>query len=124
MNKEDIIMTLKNFKEGAEDREVYRFTEEDVEFFNEAIRWLERTAQEVPVQEQYKEFEDYHSSYPNEISITVGLSLLKKIGIEEANKKDNEAITVKVNVDSSLYNKKEVTKSLKYAFYKILKSYE
>lgn len=78
----------------------------------------------LEVQEQYNEFEKYHKSYPNEISLTVGLSPTKKIGIEKLNKDDCEAVSIKITIDSPLYNKDEVKKSIMYAFYKILKAYE
>lgn len=124
MERGKVIETLKAIRDLSAEFEMYETGEEDVKALDYAIKELEGTAPEVPVQEQYKEFEEYHSSYPDEISITVGLSPIREMGIEGLNKKNHEAVTIKVKIDSSLYNKNEVKKSLKYAFHKILKFYE
>lgn len=53
MNKEKTLMQLKDLLYNFENFESVETTEDDVQALKHAIDELERTAQEVPVQEQY-----------------------------------------------------------------------
>lgn len=53
MNKEKALIQLKDLLYNFENFESVETTEDDVQALKYAIKELERTAQEVPVQEQY-----------------------------------------------------------------------
>ena len=53
MNREKAIEIARELKKCSEEYESITVLEHDTEFFDYVIKELERTAQEVPVQEQY-----------------------------------------------------------------------
>lgn len=53
MNWEEALERARELKEHSEKFESVSFLESDTEFFDYVIKELERTAQEVQVQEQY-----------------------------------------------------------------------
>ena len=53
MNREKALEIARELKKCSEEYESITVLEHDTEFFDYVIRELERTAQEVPVQEQY-----------------------------------------------------------------------
>ena len=53
MNREKALEIARELKECSEEYESITVLEHDTEFFDYVIKELERTAQEVPVQEQY-----------------------------------------------------------------------
>lgn len=53
MNREEALERAIELKEHSAKFESVSFLESDTEFFDYVIKELERTAQEVPVQEQY-----------------------------------------------------------------------
>ena len=56
MNREKALERAKELKEHSVKFESVSFLESDTEFFDYVIKELERTAQEVPVQEQCVDF--------------------------------------------------------------------
>ena len=54
MNREKALEIAREWKECSEKYDSLTFLEHDTEFFDYVIKELERTAQEVPVQEQLK----------------------------------------------------------------------
>ena len=118
MKREEVINQL---KELIEDRKSFMIGEcddcydKDVQSLEYAIRELERTAQEVPVQEQLC------NVYPTCIEI--------KIPIESFNKSDNtiyhssNAVMLKVVIDSNLYSSKDVIKGIKEAYQRVLECF-
>lgn len=53
MNREKALEIARELKKCSEEYESITVLEHDTEFFDYVIKELERTAQEVPVQEQY-----------------------------------------------------------------------
>ena len=53
MNRDEALEIARELKECSEEYESITVLEHDTEFFDYVIKELERTAQEVPVQEQY-----------------------------------------------------------------------
>ena len=118
MNKEQALIRLRSLKV-----DFFKYgPQKDVAALEYAINELEKTAQEVPVQEQSNGLKKYHDQYPTEITFITGLSPFRKLGIE-GHKKCDEAIKVNIIIDSPLYNKSEVLKSLNEAFNRILINY-
>lgn len=89
---------------------------------HEIAKTLHAHGEVLKEQEQY-EFESFHKSYPTEITIIAPISPYKEIGIEPLNKDCNEAVRINLQIDSPLYRKEEVLKSIKYAINKILANY-
>lgn len=147
----EMLKTMRDFhiEQECDDLEDEKFKLSCVGALEIAIRELERPAPEVPVQEQpikialgghetdktlhahgevlkeqeQYEFESFHKSYPTEITIIAPISPYKEIGIEPLNKDCNEAVRINLQIDSPLYRKEEVLKSIKYAINKILANY-
>lgn len=53
MNKREILERAIELKECSEEFESVTFLDSDTEFFANVVEIIQRTAQEVPVQEQY-----------------------------------------------------------------------
>lgn len=74
MDKEKTLMQLKDLLYNFENFESVETTEDDVQALKYAIKELERTAQEVPVQDQYVG-KCNHCGYINEFSLPIGIHL-------------------------------------------------
>lgn len=60
MNRDEALEIARELKECSQKYDSLTFLEHDTEFFDYVIKELERTAQEVPVQEQSIVFSNYN----------------------------------------------------------------
>ena len=70
MNREQALQRAIELKEHSQEFEAVSFIDDDTEFFEYVIKELERTAQEVPVQEQSIKFDSLPKINAERIIIT------------------------------------------------------
>jgi len=70
MNREQALQRAIELKEHSQEFESVSFIDDDTEFFEYVIKELERTAQEVPVQEQSIKFDSLPKINAERIIIT------------------------------------------------------
>ena len=85
MNREKALEIARELKECSEKYDSLTFLEHDTEFFDYVIKELERTAQEVPVQEQY-------------VTLKIDSKEIAKVVINEINKLSKQSNTTILSV--------------------------
>lgn len=113
VEKEDAIKILKEIRNLSSEFETYETREIDLEALEYAIKELERTAQEVPVQEQL----DY--IYPTNIEIKLPIKSHNYFNKSEVIVSDL-GIILNLKIDSNLYTKSDVLKQINLACQKLL----
>ena len=71
MNRDEALEIARELKECSEEYESITVLEHDTEFFDYVIKELERTAQEVPVQEQSTIYVNLDEDFTKEIVATI-----------------------------------------------------
>lgn len=78
MNKREILERAIELKECSEEFESVTFLDSDTEFFANVVEIIQRTAQEVPVQEQY-------------VTLKIDSKEIAKVVINEINKRQKQS---------------------------------
>ena len=78
MNKREILERAIELKECSEEFESVTFLDSDTEFFANVVEIIQRTAQEVPVQEQY-------------VTLKIDSKEIAKVVINEINKQQKQS---------------------------------
>ena len=78
MNKREILERAIELKECSEEFESVTFLDSDTEFFANVVEIIQRTAQEVPVQEQY-------------VTLKIDSKEIAKVVINEINKQQRQS---------------------------------
>lgn len=113
MNREQALERAIELKECSEKFESVSFLDNDKEFFEYVVKELEKTAQEVPVQEQSDNI------YPTEIEIIRPIETYDSIS--NILRISDDAIRLKLTISSNLYLKQNVKEELNLACQKLLK---
>ena len=113
MNKKEALNQLKSLHYDMEHFQEIESKEEDVKALEYAIKELEITAQEVPVQEQSDNI------YPTEIEIIRPIETYDSIS--NILRISDDAIRLKLTISSNLYLKQNVKEELNLACQKLLK---
>ena len=113
MKKKEALNQLKSLHYLPEHFQEIESREEDVKALEYAVNELEKTAQEVPVQEQSDNI------YPTEIEIIRPIETYDSIS--NILRISDDAIRLKLTISSNLYLKQNVKEELNLACQKLLK---
>lgn len=113
MNKREILERAIELKECSEEFESVEFLESDVEFFADVVEIIQRTAQEVPVQEQLKEI------YPTTIEFYASLQSI----IDNRMVTSDEAIKLNLQINSNMYDVNDVYRGIILIYQRLLECF-